>query len=176
MLIRRIRADPSDPCRSVFSSRFRGTARLRITRTPAATLSAIGYRLSPMISPRLARAKPTCVDYGGISPWLCKVKPACAGESGLFMRGAAPRAPASPVRVQRCCASSYAPRAVGLIRLSMKSAMRPLPSGYRLSRAEPACADWRIIYSKTIRGASPPRPLYGCSAAAPPRMRLVPSG
>jgi hypothetical protein len=58
VLIRRIRADPSDPCRSVFSSRFRGTARLRITRTPAATLSAIGYRLSPMISPRLARAKP----------------------------------------------------------------------------------------------------------------------
>jgi hypothetical protein len=57
----------------------------------------------------------------------------------------------------------YAPRAVGLKPSAMQGEAR-------LRGRE------RIISSKTIRDAAPPRPLYGRSAASPPRMRLVPSG
>gem|GEM_PF-3308210 len=69
-------------------------------------------------------------------------------------------APAPPVRAQRCCAPSYAPLAVGLKPPAMQGEAR-LRGLW-----------WIIISSKTMRGASPPRPLYGRSAAAPPRMRL----
>jgi hypothetical protein len=46
-------------------SAIQGEARLRGTRTPTVTLSAIAYRLSATISPRLSRAKPACAGYGG---------------------------------------------------------------------------------------------------------------
>jgi hypothetical protein len=96
-----------------------------------------------------------CICRRGETPRLCGAKPACAGESGLFLQRLSdalrPRAPCTGAALLR---PSYAPLTVGL---------KPpaLQGEARLRGRE------RIISSKTIRCAAPPRPLYGRSAAAP---------
>jgi hypothetical protein len=103
--------------------------------------------LRPPVCASCRRGKPP--GYPGQSP------PARARADYFFKDHQGRCAPAPPVRAQRCCAPPYAPRAVGV--------NPPAIQGKARLRGRE-----RIISSKTIRDAAPPRPLYGRSAAAPP--------